>query len=243
MHLQTCMGHQQFDTTSKSKSPGTETDIAVQVERMNLNGLRRVTQEHQQLLEQTRRHLRDHISSRMGELLLLGHTMLNEYCELCAGILMEDRQGVRCCVACDLVNTELAGGQNNRTTVSNNDDQNDIATERSSMSQSSSNEVFQPPAQFPSTDSPAESFHSPVERSFSMRTVRSERLTVDVGTSPHADLLGSGNVQVAIQAVDDKLKWCAERLKSCENVEEVMKLYEAIDCGIEILKHFMGASH
>ncbi|VDM23295.1 unnamed protein product [Wuchereria bancrofti] len=187
----------------------------------------------------------------MGELLLLGHTMLNEYCELCAvslmhrqGILMEDRQGVRCCVACDLVNTELAGGQNNRTTVSNNDDLNDltdIATEHSNLSQS--NEVLQSPVQFPSTDSSAGSFHSPVERSFSMRTVRSQRLTVDVGTSPHADLLGSGNVQVAIQAVDDKLKWCAERLKSCENVEEVMKLYEAIDCGIEILKHFMGASH
>lgn len=41
---------------------------------------------------------------------------------------------------------------------------------------------------------------------------------------------------MAIEAVEDKLKWCAERLKSCENVEEVIKLYETIDRGIGILK-------
>lgn len=38
------MGHHQFDITSKSKSPETETDIADQVKGMDLNGLRRVTQ-------------------------------------------------------------------------------------------------------------------------------------------------------------------------------------------------------
>ncbi|KAM3723611.1 Protein ZNRD2 [Dirofilaria immitis] len=195
---------------------------------MNLNGLRQVTQEHQQLLEQTRRSLRDRISSRMGELLLLGQTMLNEYCELCAGILMADRQGVRCCVTCDMVNRELSRESNNRNPVANNDnpnDMNDIATENSSISRS--NEVLQPP-------------HLSVEReNSSTRTLRSRRHPVEDDLSQRFDFLGPRSVRMIIQTVDEKLRWCAERLKSCENVEEVMNLYEAIDRGIRILEHFM----
>ncbi|GMT18867.1 hypothetical protein PFISCL1PPCAC_10164 [Pristionchus fissidentatus] len=41
------------------------------------------------------------VSRRMGELLLRGYTMLNAECE-CGGILMEDRNGVRSCVACEV---------------------------------------------------------------------------------------------------------------------------------------------
>ncbi|CAG9537087.1 unnamed protein product [Cercopithifilaria johnstoni] len=236
--LYNCMVRHQFDIISKSKSPKIETDIAHQVEGMNLNGLQQVTQEHQQLLEQTRHRLRDRISSRMGELLLLGQTMLNEYCELCAGILMENRQGVRSCVACEMVNTELSRGQNYRTAVPNNDDLNDL-TEHGNMSRSS--EVLQSPTQFLPADSTARSSHSPVERrDFPVRTHRNHRFHVEEGISPHADFLESGNVKMALEAIDDKLKWCAERLKSCDNVEEIMELYEIIDRGIGILKRFMN---
>ncbi|VDP12690.1 unnamed protein product [Onchocerca flexuosa] len=145
----------------RNKSLKTETDIADQIEGMDLNGLQRVTQEHQQLLEQTRHSLRDRISSRMGELLLLGQTMLNEYCELCAGILMEDRQGVRCCVACDMVNQELSRAPNDRILVANNNDLNDLndtVIEQNSMNRS--NEVLQSPAQFSSANSPTRLFVS-----------------------------------------------------------------------------------
>lgn len=45
---------------------------------------------------------RDEVSKRMGELLLKGQTMLDEYCPTCSGILMEDRTGVRRCVTCEL---------------------------------------------------------------------------------------------------------------------------------------------
>uniref|UniRef100_A0A8R1Y7T7 Uncharacterized protein n=1 Tax=Onchocerca volvulus TaxID=6282 RepID=A0A8R1Y7T7_ONCVO len=242
LHLKNCMGHHQFDITSRSKLLKTEADIAGQIEGMDLNGLQRVTQEHQQLLEQTRHNLRDRISSRMGELLLLGQTMLNEYCELCAGILMEDRQGVRCCVACDMVNQELSRAPNDRILVANNDDLNDLndpVIEQSSMNRS--NEVLQSPAQFSSANSATRFFHSPIEREdLFTRNLRSRRLSVEDGVSQHVGFLRSRSVKMALHAVDDKLKWCAERLKSCENVEEVMKLYEAIDRGIRILGHFMG---
>ncbi|VDO87816.1 unnamed protein product [Heligmosomoides polygyrus] len=45
---------------------------------------------------------RDEVSKRMGELLLRGVTMLDAYCQVCNGILMEDRNGVRTCVTCEL---------------------------------------------------------------------------------------------------------------------------------------------
>ncbi|VDN36615.1 unnamed protein product, partial [Cylicostephanus goldi] len=38
----------------------------------------------------------------MGEMLLRGVTMLDAYCQVCNGILMEDRNGVRTCVTCEL---------------------------------------------------------------------------------------------------------------------------------------------
>ncbi|GMR41659.1 hypothetical protein PMAYCL1PPCAC_11854, partial [Pristionchus mayeri] len=47
------------------------------------------------------------VSRRMGELLLRGHTMLNAECE-CGGILMEDRNGVRRCIACEVREEEPA---------------------------------------------------------------------------------------------------------------------------------------
>lgn len=51
---------------------------------------------------------RDEVSKRMGELLLKGQTMLDEYCPTCSGILMEDRAGVRRCVTCELYAEKLA---------------------------------------------------------------------------------------------------------------------------------------
>ncbi|VDK82803.1 unnamed protein product [Litomosoides sigmodontis] len=208
------MGHHHFDSALKSKSPDIETDITDQVERMNLNGLQRVTQEHQQLVEQIRHRLRDRISSRMGELLLLA-----EFQHL-KGILMENHRGIRSCVTCDMVNTELSMGHDGSNAVLNNDDLNDlnsVATEYGNASRSI--EVLQSPAQFPVADSPA-------------RT----SMNIDV---LRTDFLRSRNVRSALEAVDDKLKWCAERLKSCENTEEVLKLYETIDRGIGILKHLV----
>ncbi|CAI2348304.1 unnamed protein product [Caenorhabditis sp. 36 PRJEB53466] len=50
---------------------------------------------------------RDEVSKRMGELLLKGQTMLDEYCPTCSGILMEDRTGVRRCVTCELYTEKL----------------------------------------------------------------------------------------------------------------------------------------
>ncbi|VBB28455.1 unnamed protein product [Acanthocheilonema viteae] len=235
------MGHHQFDIIPKSKSPEIEIDIVNQVERMNLNGLQRVTQEHQQLLQQTRHRLRDRISSRMGELLLLGQTMLNEYCELCTGILMENRHGVRSCVTCDMVNAEFAREQNDGAIISNNDGSNDLNGTATEYGNSRNSEVSQPLTQFLPADSSTRSSHSPVQRGdFSVPALSSRRLHAEEGILRHADFLGSKSVETALEAVDDKLKWCAEQLKSCENVEEVMKLYETIDRGIGILKHSMG---
>uniref|UniRef100_A0AAF5DEI2 Sjoegren syndrome/scleroderma autoantigen 1 n=1 Tax=Strongyloides stercoralis TaxID=6248 RepID=A0AAF5DEI2_STRER len=47
--------------------------------------------------------LSDKISSKMGELLVKGHTMLDEYCVTCSGILMKDPQtSTKNCIACQI---------------------------------------------------------------------------------------------------------------------------------------------
>ncbi|MFH4980730.1 hypothetical protein AB6A40_007439 [Gnathostoma spinigerum] len=72
-----------------------------------LNGLTNVKEEQRELLIESQRRMRDQISSKMGDMLLRGYTMLNAYCQTCSGILMQDRGGELHCVTCDLLNAEL----------------------------------------------------------------------------------------------------------------------------------------
>ncbi|KJH50287.1 Sjogren'S syndrome/scleroderma autoantigen 1 [Dictyocaulus viviparus] len=67
-----------------------------------LNGTRELTEEQFSEAQRLRSEFRDGVSRRMGELLLQGMTMLDAYCQVCNGILMEDRNGVRNCVTCEL---------------------------------------------------------------------------------------------------------------------------------------------
>ncbi|CEF65949.1 Sjoegren syndrome/scleroderma autoantigen 1 family-containing protein [Strongyloides ratti] len=56
-----------------------------------------------------KKSLSDKISSKMGDLLVKGHTMLDEYCTVCSGILMKDPQtSVKNCIACQITNTQPA---------------------------------------------------------------------------------------------------------------------------------------
>ncbi|CAJ0950070.1 unnamed protein product, partial [Mesorhabditis belari] len=66
------------------------------------NGLDKPSQEEANENQMKRDQFRDQVSKQMGELLLLGHTMLDAYCQICNGILMESRTGTRKCVACDI---------------------------------------------------------------------------------------------------------------------------------------------
>uniref|UniRef100_A0A0N5A571 Sjogrens syndrome scleroderma autoantigen 1 n=2 Tax=Parastrongyloides trichosuri TaxID=131310 RepID=A0A0N5A571_PARTI len=51
--------------------------------------------------------LSDKISSRMGDLLIKGHRMLDEYCKVCMGVLMEDpKTNSKDCIACIILNQD-----------------------------------------------------------------------------------------------------------------------------------------
>ncbi|VDL83496.1 unnamed protein product [Nippostrongylus brasiliensis] len=67
-----------------------------------VNGVRELSEQQLREAQALRDNFRDEVSKRMGELLLRGVTMLDAYCQVCNGILMEDRNGVRTCVTCDL---------------------------------------------------------------------------------------------------------------------------------------------
>lgn len=109
------MGHRPFSVKPAVKNkvpssvnriiPSTKNSSNI-VKEEKMNGLRKITQEEFEAAANARRELLDQVSAKMGELLLRGYTMLDAYCNVCTGILMEDRQGVRVCVTCDLTNAQ-----------------------------------------------------------------------------------------------------------------------------------------
>jgi len=73
-----------------------------------MNGERNYTPEQNRQYVLDKENFRDRVSKDMGDLLLRGYTMLNEYCDICKGILMSNREGIRNCVACDVVRQQRA---------------------------------------------------------------------------------------------------------------------------------------
>lgn len=100
------MGHRSFKRKATQPADETSDSPVPEAEEMS-NGLTKVTDEQRRVLEEGRRLIRDQVSSRMGELLLRGYTMLDAYCSICSGILMQDRLGNRECVQCELLRGEL----------------------------------------------------------------------------------------------------------------------------------------
>uniref|UniRef100_A0A1I8AVM4 Sjoegren syndrome/scleroderma autoantigen 1 n=1 Tax=Steinernema glaseri TaxID=37863 RepID=A0A1I8AVM4_9BILA len=54
-------------------------------------------------VRQLQSQVRDEVSKRMGDLLLKGYTMLDQYCDQCQGILMESRSNELICLQCTVV--------------------------------------------------------------------------------------------------------------------------------------------
>nr|CDJ81911.1 Sjogrens syndrome scleroderma autoantigen 1 domain containing protein [Haemonchus contortus] len=75
-----------------------------------VNGIRELSEEQLAEAQEIRAKFRDDVSKKMGELLLRGVTMLDAYCHICDGILMEDRNGVRRCVTCELLEEHTKEG-------------------------------------------------------------------------------------------------------------------------------------
>lgn len=223
-----------------------------------MNGLQKITQEQTTTVAEVRRNIRDQVSMKMGDLLLRGYTMLNAYCDICSGILMEDRQGVRVCVTCDLLRAELNLTPNMDSRVPDGLDEihEDIAVSSAPRDQQTECLEKEPAVSLSNTamkhskeESLKQLYKIGSEKGERRQSVDDEASTVDTirvnkpkmrFTKPVLMRRGqvSPGVECALAAVDEKLKWCSERLAITEDVNEILLLHKAIRSGIEIIGHF-----
>ncbi|UMM22623.1 hypothetical protein L5515_003750 [Caenorhabditis briggsae] len=165
-----------------------------------------------------RESFRDEVSKRMGELLLKGQTMLDEYCPTCSGILMEDRTGVRRCVTCELFQEKTASL---------------IVAEIPLQEEDLEEAVNEPPVQ-----------HSvPVEKTVPRKVVvpkpapsapvakKSKKVT-----SSTKECNQSEAIEAARNAVIRKLEWATSKLDSAEDVDSVSDFLSLIQKSAETLQ-------
>ncbi|KHN73646.1 Sjoegren syndrome/scleroderma autoantigen 1 [Toxocara canis] len=261
------MGHRSFgrkvsksDSFSKDGCCGSSFAAA---EDDKMNGLCKVTQEQTRTVAELRRNLRDQVSSKMGELLLRGYTMLNAYCDICSGILMEDRQGVRVCVTCDLLNAQL-----DPTTATTGgrivaeialDASDEIHENVAEMSGAVHQQLGDSSKDVPSVNETLsklkkskeaalkELYKVGLEKCEQKRAIGDghdtearvmNKLKLKRDPAKHTVVRRSqwSGVESALRAVDEKLRWCSERLINTEDLEEIVTLHKAIRGGIEILE-------
>lgn len=97
----------EMEISDKANGIDSKESNAIEMKKANI-----ITEESRKIGETTKlpkKSLSDKISSKMGDLLVKGHTMLDEYCTVCSGILMKDPQtSVKNCIACQITNTQPA---------------------------------------------------------------------------------------------------------------------------------------
>ncbi|KAL6726016.1 hypothetical protein Aduo_008029 [Ancylostoma duodenale] len=251
------MGHRGFGQASrisKVKQPSKEENYSRAPnpnarnyfdEMAPVNGFRELTEEQLSEAQARRDEFRDEVSKRMGELLLRGVTMLDAYCQICNGILMEDRNGVRSCVTCDLFAERTKEGSRLVAEVPL-DATADGVTPGNSLLASE-----EPPSQqrnvvrMMNVDRKqwaGEEFQA----RRSTPTVRSRESTPSApATVPVASNVRSSSAAIpcsldgynaALLAVDRKLKWASEKVERSENVSEIREMFALINEGVKIIK-------
>ncbi|CAO4369399.1 unnamed protein product [Caenorhabditis nigoni] len=163
-----------------------------------------------------RESFRDEVSKRMGELLLKGQTMLDEYCPTCSGILMEDRTGVRRCVTCELFQEKTASL---------------IVAEIPLQEEDLEEAVNEPPV--PSVEKPVAPRKAVVSKPASSAPVSKKSKKV---TSSTKECNQSGAIEAARNAVIRKLEWATSQLDSAEDVDSVSDFLSLIQKSAETLQ-------
>ncbi|KAK6053893.1 Sjogren'S syndrome/scleroderma autoantigen 1 [Cooperia oncophora] len=169
-----------------------------------------IVQEQLAEAQELRNKFRDEVSKKMGELLLRGVTMLDAYCQICNGILMEDRNGVRTCVTCELFAERTREGSRLVAEVRM------VDIERKNWAEGNvpvvGSKESTPSA--PTTSVPA---RGPTG-------IRGVPLSFDGCTA-------------ALLAIDRKLKWAGERIDRSENPSEIREMFALVNEGLNIIRH------
>ncbi|VDN02689.1 unnamed protein product [Thelazia callipaeda] len=171
----------------------------------------------------------DHIASRMSELLISGYTMLNEYCVLCNNILMADRQGIRLCVNCSLMNNQHIKNSHARETFLEEHLYDKYGIGSRDCRHGASSDVLSVP-------SSAQQSNSVNMASRQITSLGSQQSLIEGNEMLQAIVFCSESINYVVQAVEDKLKWCSIKLRNSEDFDEMTKLYQCIEQGIGIIE-------
>ncbi|EYB87222.1 hypothetical protein Y032_0266g697 [Ancylostoma ceylanicum] len=210
-----------------------------------VNGFRELTEEQLSEAQARRDEFRDEVSKRMGELLLRGVTMLDAYCQICNGILMEDRNGVRTCVTCDLFAERTKEGSRLVAEVPLDATADGVTPGNSLLASEESPPQHRNMVRMMDVDRKqwaGEEFQA----RRSAPSVKSRESTPSAPATapvPPSTLTNSAAIpcsldgyNAALLAVDRKLKWASEKVEHSENVTEIREMFALISEGMKIIK-------
>ncbi|VDN50679.1 unnamed protein product [Dracunculus medinensis] len=199
-----------------------------------MNGLRHLSQEERNIVLEERENFRNQVSNRMGEMLLRGDTMLDEYCSACGNVLMANREGTRSCVACEFrtILSDNRNGSQRSVNAAHSLSMADINVQDSNLYQiNDTNESVQQTLN--SDDRLSNEVNQTEHRNGNSVTPSASVIFLFY---PLVKSSTKAIMQKAIEEVERKLEWCTERLHVTESVEEIALLNEAILAGLRILQ-------
>ncbi|WKY02181.1 hypothetical protein Q1695_015863 [Nippostrongylus brasiliensis] len=200
-----------------------------------VNGVRELSEQQLREAQALRDNFRDEVSKRMGELLLRGVTMLDAYCQVCNGILMEDRNGVRTCVTCDLYAERTREGSRLVAEVPLDTTSDGVTPGNSLLS----SEEQPSPLNVVRTEDVGQcpSRSRKVIRAESRESTPSVRsTTTSVPAAPTKSVSIFTGCDAALMAIDRKLKWASEKINHSENPSEIRELFALVNEGLNIIK-------
>ncbi|TKR78213.1 hypothetical protein L596_019058 [Steinernema carpocapsae] len=173
-----------------------------------MNGLKPADQDETAIL---REKVRCEVSKRMGELLLKGHTMLDQYCETCMGILMESRAKVIQCLQCTIWQ-EFAPPQPKPEPMTEMDSISDHEPSPKRIAIQSAGPPSAKDAQLLA------------------------KMEISEETSSSQASCSVGLYQYASRSVANKLKWACDALDACTHPTEVLALIDVVSSATKFLK-------
>ncbi|ETN79329.1 Sjogren'S syndrome/scleroderma autoantigen 1 [Necator americanus] len=202
-----------------------------------VNGMRELTEEQLSEAQARRDEFRDEVSKRMGDMLLRGVTMLDAYCEVCNGILMEDRNGVRTCVTCELFAERTKEGSRLIAEVPLDATADGVIPGNSLLASDEQPSQRRNVVSMMNVDR-KEWAGDELQSRRSAPIVKSRESTPNAPATSNVHnnptLLDGYNA--ALLAVDRKLKWASEKVDHSENVAEIREMFALINEGMKIIK-------
>ncbi|CAB3402074.1 unnamed protein product [Caenorhabditis bovis] len=178
--------------------------------------------------ERIREAFRDEVSKRMGELLLKGHTMLDEYCQTCSGIIMEDRQQQRRCVTCELYAEKTNDGSRIAAQIPLDAEDLEEAAP-GSITPKEALMDYSRSVDYDDYEEIAKKLNSDLRKpSTTKKAVFSKEFKSKKATN--------SAVTISIEAIQKKMKWASEELNNTTHLPLILDLIDVISKSAQALK-------